>query len=52
MMLGQTQDDATIPKICRYMISKKELYKPWILIPVSSKSVEKWGSCGRLKNSI
>ena len=24
---------------------KKELYKPWILIPVSSKSVEKCGSC-------
>ena len=26
----------------------KELYKPCILIPVLSKSVEKWGSCGRL----
>ena len=26
----------------------KELYEPWILIPVSSKSVEKYGSCGRL----
>ena len=29
------------------MISKKEFYKP-ILIPVSSKSVEKWESCGHL----
>ena len=27
---------------------KKELCKPWILIPVSSKSVEKCGSCGRM----
>ena len=26
----------------------KDLNKPWILIPVSSKSVEKCGSCGRL----
>ena len=26
----------------------KELYEPWILIPFSSKSVEKFGSCGRL----
>ena len=26
---------------------EKELYKSWILIAVSSKSVEKWGSCGR-----
>ena len=34
------------------MFDKKELYKPWILIPVSSKSVEKWGSCEQLKNSI
>ena len=31
---------------------KKELFKPWILIPVFSKSVEKWGSYGRLKNTI
>ena len=31
---------------------KKELFKLWILIPVSSKSVEKWGSYGHLKNSI
>ena len=29
----------------------KELFKPWILIPVLSKSGEKWGSYGRLKNS-
>ena len=27
----------------------KNLNKPCILIPVSSKSVEKCGSCGRLK---
>ena len=27
------------------MFLKKELCKPWILIPVSSKSVEKCGSC-------
>ena len=26
----------------------KELYEPWILIPVSSKSVQKYGNCGRL----
>ena len=26
----------------------KDLNKPWILMPVSSKSVEKCGSCGRL----
>ena len=31
---------------------KKELYEPWILIQVSSKPVEKWGSYGHLKNSI
>ena len=30
------------------LLYKKELYKPWILIPVSSKSVEKWESGGRL----
>ena len=29
-------------------IYMKGLNKPWILIPVSSKSVEKCGSCGRL----
>ena len=27
-------------------VYKKQLYKPCILIPVLSKSVEKWGSCG------
>ena len=26
----------------------KELYEPWILIPVSSQSVDKYGSCGHL----
>ena len=26
----------------------KEIYERWILIPVSSKSVEKYGNCGRL----
>ena len=26
----------------------KELYEPWVLIPVSAKSVEKYGSYGRL----
>ena len=30
------------------LFNMKELYEPWILIPVSSKSVEKYGSCGRL----
>ena len=29
-------------------VYKKELYKSCILIPVLSKSVEKWGSSGRL----
>ena len=28
---------------------KKELFKPWILIPVLSKLGEKWGSYERLK---
>ena len=31
-----------------YMFHMKDLNKPWILIPVSSKSVEKRRSCGRL----
>ena len=30
------------------MFYMKELNKPWILMPVSSKSVEKCESCGRL----
>ena len=30
------------------MFCKEELCKPWILITVSSKSVEKCGSCWRL----
>ena len=30
------------------LIYMKELYKPWILLTVSSKSVEKWESCGCL----
>ena len=30
------------------MFYMKELYEPWILIPVSSKSIEKYGSYGRL----
>ena len=34
------------------MFYQKELYEPWILIQVSSKSVEKWASYGHLKNSI
>ena len=34
------------------MFNQKELYEPWILIQVSSKSVEKWASYGNLKNSI
>ena len=34
------------------MLYLKELYEPWILIQVSSKSVEKWASYGHLKNSI
>ena len=32
--------------------NQKELYKPCILIQVSSKSVEKWAKYGHLKNSI
>ena len=34
------------------MFYQKDLYDPCILIQVSSKSVEKWGSYGHLKNSI
>ena len=34
------------------ILNKKKLYKPWILTPVSSKSVVKWGNYGHLKNSI
>ena len=34
------------------MFYQKELYRPWILIQVSSKSVEKWASYWHLKNSI
>ena len=30
------------------MLYMKELYDSWILIPVAYKSVEKYGSCGRL----
>ena len=30
------------------MFYMKELYEPWFLIPVSFKSVEKFGSYGRL----
>ena len=30
------------------MFFMKDLFEPWILIPVSSKSVEKYGSYGRL----
>ena len=32
------------------MFYQKELYEPWVLIQVSSKSVKKWGSYGHLKN--
>ena len=34
------------------MLYHKELYEPWSLIQVSSKSVEKWESYVHLKNSI
>ena len=34
------------------MFYQKELYEPWILLQVSSKSVEKWASYGHSKNSI
>ena len=34
------------------MFYQKELYVPWLLIQVSSKSVEKWGSYEHLKNWI
>ena len=34
------------------MFHKRDLYKPWILIQVLSKSAEKWGSYGCSKNSI
>ena len=30
------------------MFYMKEFYDPWILIPVSSKSVEQYGSYGRM----
>ena len=32
-----------------YVLRKSPIkYKPWHVIPVSPKSVEKWGSCGHL----
>ena len=34
------------------MFYQKELFEPWILIQVSSKSIEKWASYGHLKNSV
>ena len=34
------------------MFYQKEIYEPGILIQVLSKSVEKWGNYGHLKNSI
>ena len=34
------------------MFHQKELYEPWILIQVSSKSIEKWTSYRHLKNFI
>ena len=34
------------------MFAQKELFEPKILIQVSPKSVEKWGSNTHLKNSI
>ena len=34
------------------MFYQKLLHEPWILIQVSSTSVEKWASYGHLKNSI
>ena len=33
------------------LVYMKDLNKPLILIPVSSKSVEKYGSCGHLNIS-
>ena len=45
----------TLKGTATLMISKfdkKELYKQWILVPVLSKSVEKWGSYERLENSM
>ena len=30
------------------MFYMKDLFESWILIPVSSKSVQKYGSCGHL----
>ena len=36
----------------KYVLSERELYEPWILIQLSSKSVGKWGIYGHLKNSI
>ena len=32
------------------MFYKNEIYKTWILIQVSSKSVEKWAGDGHFKN--
>ena len=34
------------------MFYQKELFETWILVQVSSKSVEKWGSYGHKKKSI
>ena len=33
------------------MFDQRELYEPCILIQISSKLLEKWGSYGHLKNS-
>ena len=48
-------DDVILKGTATLMISmfyQKELYEPWVLIQVSTKSVEKWASYGHLKNSI
>ena len=44
-MIGSLKGMATLMIIMFYM---KDLNKPWILIPASSKSVDKRRSCGRL----
>ena len=44
-MFANVKGDGNPDDYCVYM---KDLNKPWMLIPVSSKSVEKLRSCRRL----
>ena len=49
MLLALLKGTATLTITMFYM---KDLNKPWILVPVSSKSVEKLRSCRRLNICI